>query len=42
LLWSIHKTTTQTIGYAHYCLLYKGLNAAFKYFERKLNNDAYG
>jgi len=40
----LHKTTTQTIGYAPlFVLLFvKGLNAIFKYFERKLSNDGYG
>ena len=39
----LHKTTTQTIGYAplFVLLLVKGLNVTFKYFERKLSNDRY-
>jgi len=40
----LHKTTTQTIDYATlFVLLFaKGLNATFKYFERKLTKDGYG
>ena len=40
----LHKTTSQTIDYATlFVLLFvKGLNATFKYFERKLTNDGNG